>query len=343
MSGANPRPRRAAGRPRPTSEPRRTWSLAALLASLSMLAPFAIDTYLPAFPAIGQEFNAAAARRPADAVGLPVRLRVHDALARRAVRRAGSAADRARRPRRLRVRDARLRDRRQHRVAVAVSRSLQGLSAGTGLVVGRAIVRDRFHGPEAQRLMSQMTLVFGIAPADRAGPRRRAAEPVRLALDLLDAARARRRACSSGRRASLPETLPRAARQPLHPRALWRNYRRCSCASTSRCSRSILALNFAGFFIYIAGAPVFLHRPARRHRRWGFAWLFVPMISGIMIGRGAVGTLRGRRSPQQTIRLGYALMFGGRRAQPRDLLAAAAGCRLERVARSSSSASARAS
>ena len=23
----------------------------------------------------------------------------------------------------------------------------------------------------------------------------------------------------------LPETLPRAARQPLHPRALWRNYR----------------------------------------------------------------------------------------------------------------------
>ena len=44
-------------------------------------------------------------------------------------------------------------------------RALQGLSAGAGLVVGRAIIRDRFHGAEAQRMMSQMTLVFGLAPA----------------------------------------------------------------------------------------------------------------------------------------------------------------------------------
>src|SRR5207344_570592 len=44
-------------------------------------------------------------------------------------------------------------------------RVLQGISAGTGLVVGRAVIRDRFHGAEAQRLMSQITLVFGIAPA----------------------------------------------------------------------------------------------------------------------------------------------------------------------------------
>src|SRR6185295_10529961 len=44
-------------------------------------------------------------------------------------------------------------------------RALQGLSSGAGVVVGRAIVRDRFQGPEAQRLMSQVTLVFGIAPA----------------------------------------------------------------------------------------------------------------------------------------------------------------------------------
>ncbi|HYT96272.1 MAG TPA: MFS transporter, partial [Casimicrobiaceae bacterium] len=31
--------------------------------------------------------------------------------------------------------------------------------------MGRAIIRDRFHVPEAQCLMSQITLVFGIAPA----------------------------------------------------------------------------------------------------------------------------------------------------------------------------------
>src|SRR5881296_1800147 len=43
--------------------------------------------------------------------------------------------------------------------------ALQGVSSGAGLVVGRAIIRDRFEGPDAQRLMSQITLVFGIAPA----------------------------------------------------------------------------------------------------------------------------------------------------------------------------------
>ena len=44
-------------------------------------------------------------------------------------------------------------------------RALQGLSAGVGVVVGRAIVRDRFEGPEAQRLLSQITMVFALAPA----------------------------------------------------------------------------------------------------------------------------------------------------------------------------------
>ena len=76
-----------------------------------------------------------AARRPADALRLPRRLRVHDALARRAVRRARTAAGRAGRSRHLRVRDAWLRDRRQHRVAVAVPRA-----AG---VVGRHRPRRR--------------------------------------------------------------------------------------------------------------------------------------------------------------------------------------------------------
>ena len=52
-------------------------------------------------------------------------------------------------------------------------RALQGLSAGAPLVVGRAIIRDRFHGPEAQRLMSQVTLIFCLAPAIAPVARRR--------------------------------------------------------------------------------------------------------------------------------------------------------------------------
>ena len=44
-------------------------------------------------------------------------------------------------------------------------RAVQGMSAGIGLVVGRAIVRDLHEGPQAQRLMSAITMIFSIAPA----------------------------------------------------------------------------------------------------------------------------------------------------------------------------------
>jgi DHA1 family bicyclomycin/chloramphenicol resistance-like MFS transporter len=188
-------------------------------------------------------------------------------------------------------------------------RILQGLSAGAGLVVGRAIVRDRFQGPEAQRLMSQMTLVFGIAPA--IAPVMggvmlnlfgwRAIFWMLLALIIAVFVWAAK---------MLPETLPRAARQPLRPHALWRNYMAVIFHLDFALLASILALNFSGFFIYIAGAPGFLI-DLLGVSTWGFAWLFVPMISGIMIGAVLSGRFAGHRSPRQTVRLGYSLMAAG--------------------------------
>ncbi len=298
-------PQRSAATP---STVRRTWSLAALLASLSMLAPFAIDAYLPAFPAIGREFGAAplAVQQTLSAylVAYAVMMLWHgalsDALGRRPVVLAGL----------LIYAFATL--------GCAVSgnieslwlfRILQGISAGTGLVVARAIVRDRFQGPDAQRLMSQMTLVFGIAPA---------VAPVlggamlnlfgwRAIFWMLLGLVAGLFAWAA---ASLPETLPRAARQPLHPRALWHNYRSVLLRVDFALLALILALNFAGFFIYIAGAPGFLI-DLLGVTTWGFAWLFVPMIGGIMLGAVLSGRFAGRRSPQQTIRAGFALVFAG--------------------------------
>ncbi|MEI9897132.1 MAG: MFS transporter [Chthoniobacter sp.] len=44
-------------------------------------------------------------------------------------------------------------------------RFLQGLTAGAGSVIGRAIVGDLFSGAEAQRVMSYISVVFGLAPA----------------------------------------------------------------------------------------------------------------------------------------------------------------------------------
>src|SRR5438093_12082289 len=142
----------------------RSWSFAALLAAPAMLGPFAIDMYLPAFHAIALEFavsqiavqqtlstylfayafvmlwhgalSDALGRRPVVLVSLAIY-----AFASLSCAIAGDIQ------------------------SLWLFRTLQGLSAGAGLVVGRAIIRDRYHWPEAQRLMSQITLVFGIAPA----------------------------------------------------------------------------------------------------------------------------------------------------------------------------------
>jgi DHA1 family bicyclomycin/chloramphenicol resistance-like MFS transporter len=109
---------------------------------------------------------------------------------------------------------------------------------------------------------------------------------------------------------SLPETLPRAARQTLRPGALWRNYRAVVTRVDFLLLALIPALNFAAFFLYVAVAPAFLLNLVGVTTN-GFAWLFVPMIGGIMIGATLSGRLAGRVSPQRTVRLGYALMFAG--------------------------------
>ena len=44
-------------------------------------------------------------------------------------------------------------------------RVLQGVGGGAGNVVARAMVRDLYEGPQAQRVMATIQIIFGIAPA----------------------------------------------------------------------------------------------------------------------------------------------------------------------------------
>ncbi len=39
------------------------------------------------------------------------------------------------------------------------------MSAGVGMAVGRAIIRDLHEGPQAQKLMATISMIFSIAPA----------------------------------------------------------------------------------------------------------------------------------------------------------------------------------
>lgn len=286
----------------------RTWSLAILIAALAMLGPFSIDAYLPAFHDIGREFDV-----PPIAVQqtLSVYLFAYafmmlwhgalaDALGRRPVVLASLAIYAL------------------ATLGCAIAgnietlwlfRALQGLCAGAGIVVGRAIIRDRFHGAEAQRLMSQITLVFGVAPAiapvlggvllNTLGWRAVFWVLLALVIGLLTWATKR-----------LPETLAPSNRQSLLPRHLWRNYVNVLRRPEFLLLGAIPALNFAAFFLYIAGAPSFL-MDLLGVSSYGFAWLFIPMITGVMIGALISGRVAGMMTPRRTIGLGYVLMFVG--------------------------------
>jgi len=158
-------------------------------------------------------------------------------------------------------------------------------------------------------VMSQITLVFGIAPAiapvlggvllNAFGWR--SIFWVLLALVVLLLTWSAQR---------LPETLPIAQRQSLHPRDLWHNYVSVLRNRDFLLLATIPALNFAAFFIYIASAPSFLI-DLLGVSSYGFAWLFMPMIAGVMVGALISGRAAGNLSAPRTIGLGYLLMFAG--------------------------------
>jgi len=298
----DPRPARGSRRQR------QSWGLAGLIASLSMIGPFSIDLYLPAFSAIAKEFSASpiamqqtlSAYLFAYAFMMLWHGALSDALGRRPIIIGGLAV----------YAFATL------GCAIAgnietlwLFRTAQGISAGTGMVVGRAIIRDRFQGAEAQRLMAQVTLVFSIAPAiapviggallNTLGWR--SIFWILLLWVLIVLAWSTR---------NLPETLHPSHRHVLRPGVLWRNYKNVLAEPRFTMLTLIPTLNFAAFFIYIAVAPAFLVE-LLHVSTWGFAWLFVPMIVGIIAGATLSGRMAGRISPQRTIRFGYMFIAAG--------------------------------
>ncbi len=284
---------------------RRPGPLILLLAALVMIGPFSIDMYLPAFPAIEASFGVSpAALQQTLSIYLmayAVMMLWHGALADAWGRRPLILAS---------------------LVIYAIAtlgcaiagnieslwlfRALQGVSAGVGLVIGRTVVRDVFHGIEAQKVMTRITQIFSVAPAlaPIAGGLLiglgswRAVFWGLLILVILLLVWCYR---------MLPETLAPEARQSLRLGTLYRNYRTVVFRPEFLLLALTPALNFAGFFIYIAGAPSFLVKLLGVSEQ-GFAWLFVPMILGVVSGATLAGKLAGRIPPERIIAFGYVFM-----------------------------------
>lgn len=282
-----------------------TSRLALLLAALAMLGPFAIDTYLPAFPSMEASLGASTIEVQQTLTVYMVAFAAmtlwHGAFAdvfgRRnvilawlavfAVASLGCAAANSV----------------QYLWAFRV---LQGISAGAGVVVGRAMIRDLHSGPQAERLLSLVTMIFSIAPALApvlGGWIVRLADWRSIFLFIFGYSALLLWVCWK----HLPETLPVARRQALDARALARSYVRVFRSPVFQLNAGTIAFVFSGLFLYVAAAPVFLirHLGLGTHQ---FGWQFVPTVAGIFLGALTANRLAGRLSVPRQVRLGLAVL-----------------------------------
>ncbi|MBL8348206.1 MAG: multidrug effflux MFS transporter [Rubrivivax sp.] len=283
------------------------WALSLLLAGLGMLGPFAIDTYLPAFTAIGTALAATPVQMQqtlssyllAFAVMNLFHGALSDSFGRRPVVLVGLSAFA------LASVGCALAE---SIGALVFWRAVQGLCAGAGMVVSRAIIRDLHAPADAQRVMSQVTIFFGVAPA---------IAPVLGGLMLgplgwrsifwLLAGIAAVLAIANAR--LLPETLVPAARQSFHPMHLLRGY--AQLVRNPRFLALVVAsgVPFNGMFLYVLSAPAWLGGLLKLQPTQ-FFWFFIVSVGGIMAGAWLSGRLAGRMRPRQQVRWGF-LVVGG--------------------------------
>ncbi len=281
-------------------------ALATVLAGLSMLGPFSIDAYLPAFPNIQASLNATAVEVQQSLTAYLLAFAgmvlwhgaLSDAFGRRnvilvslvtfCIGTFGCAA--------------------AHSVQYLwVFRVMQGVSAGAGVVVGRAIIRDLYADAAAARLLSMVTMIFSIAPAVApvmGGFIVKYSDWRSIFLFLVGYTILLFVVCYR----RLPETLPPHKRHAFNPRFLWTSYRTILSSPLFHLKTGVVALNFCGLFVYISAAPIAL--PEQLHLGPDqFAWLFVPAVSGIFLGALAANRIAGKWSFARQIRFGFAFLL----------------------------------
>lgn len=105
----------------------------------------------------------------------------------------------------------------------------------------------------------------------------------------------------------LPETLPPEKRMPVQWAALMQRYKSVLKSRTFWTLTLALSSNFAGFFLYVASAPAFVIEYLGL-RQDQFGWLFIPAMTGVILGAYLSGNVANRFSPASTVRLGYLVM-----------------------------------
>ena len=274
------------------------------LAGLAALAPFAIDTYLPAFHVMGEELGATDVQIQQSLTFylLPYAAMtlwhgaISDAIGRLTTIKWGLS------------------------IFVLASigcalapnvetlwffRALQGASGGAGNTVARAMVRDLFEGPQAQRVMATVQMLFGIAPA---------VAPIIggfllgihwQAIFIFLAIYASISLWAAVK--FLPETMPPEKRMKLSAVNVVSSYK--TIFNDSEYAKLIVAIgaNFSGFFVYVLASPVFLGKHLGLSAQQ-YGYLFIPTVTGMVLGSYLAKHAAGKMTSQKVMKLAYAWM-----------------------------------
>ncbi len=278
--------------------------LSLVLASLAALAPFAIDTYLPAFHVMGESLGATdiEVQQSLTFYLFPYAAMtlwhgaISDAIGRITTIKWGLS------------------------VFVLASigcalapnvemlwffRALQGAAGGAGNTIARAMVRDLFQGAQAQRVMATVQMLFGIAPA---------VAPIiggyllGINWHIIFIFLAFYAAVSLWAAVKfLPETMPVEKRTKLSARNVINNYK--EIFSDHEFTKLVIAIgaNFSGFFIYVLASPVFLGKHLGLNPQQ-YGYLFIPTVTGMILGSYLAKHVAGKYMPKNVVKISYLWM-----------------------------------
>jgi len=185
-------------------------------------------------------------------------------------------------------------------------RMLQGVAASGGMIVGRAIVRDAFDSSQAHRVMAYVMMIFALAPA---------VAPI-IGGYLHD---------SFGWQSVfyflafygivvtlmthwiLPETLKPEDKKSFHPVAVLKVYFLTLKNKRFQAIIFTLGISFGGLFLYVAGSPAIIFDILNLDSS-SFAYEFVPMTCGIIIGSFITGKLSYYLNSKKIVAIALAIM-----------------------------------
>lgn len=278
-----------------------TWKDAVLLSFISSLGPFAANTYVPSFGLISRELGVSMV---AVQQSLSIYLAmfavaslfvgaISDALGRKPVILGGTFIFAAASVVAMFS---------ESMATLYVCRVVQGICASTGPVVTQAVIRDRWQGADAARLLGLNAILFALAPAlapiiggwitVHCGWRWVFAFLAFFNLSVCSVAFF-----------FLRESLPKERRQSFRPAATAKNYAAALRSSAFLAGVVGHGFCFLGGIVYSAGAADFVLHIMKMNVD-DFGWLMVPLVSGTMLG--------GWLGPRIMQRIGsWRLIFGG--------------------------------